>query len=802
MLSLIAIVFLTQGSDLSAYAERAGLPEIERWALAEAWKESTGRERERAANRFAGVLANAFLTHPERAAEFRTEAEPLIEALPSSSPARLRLEIELLAAQALPVEQSASSALCSFEPVEVDQIAIALTDVLDQSEKLFQRANARFESAANRSLRTNSEEKRTRLSESGGISENARTRSALLAGWARTFRVLLGVSEDPAMDQAEGLKAFAWVLAGEPSLPLPSDLPEAWYPRRYVSFAIHGVLLLESHAGLPDRWGRSLEQFGNAEDRRQSGFRRVLARAIANDPLAIREGLPDVVEHQELVMLLAYLLRAGPESVVEDVVESLVDREGLDALLGYATSFDPDLLNNRDLAALITAHFAFSNQLTRDGDPEPNPNSAPAWSALCDQLLAVNLRNRPGAIKHDTYARAAWSAWKSERFFDSAQAWSKAAEFGGNSADLASRRLQAFMKWKEAGGDPVTLPTESALFLQNYPDHPFAVEILLQQSGHQSASLDLVESLLAIPADSSRFLEAQARAEFMMFGLAKSGDMAFETHIDLALELHRLWLDSPEIMTPERIRVGLARARRLLESAGDLLAFSPVRREVLADLSDLRARGMVGISDLGAELDYRAVENAIASGDLASARALATELFANDPEGRWSRAANIRLVQWASKNPTEQVTPDVLRTVGLQVLGVLPKDATSDQLRLLIAPCFLPDQPNQASEVLAELRPECSRSASALVLFARIASLQSDHQIAAQRWANVRSKFSVGSERWCQSMVGEATAQLRLGLVDQATRLLAQLRGLGPNPLPERIASEVVELEHELLKPS
>ena len=197
-----------------------------------------------------------------------------------------------------------------------------------------------------------------------------------------------------------------------------------------------------------------------------------------------------------------------------------------------------------------------------------------------------------------------------------------------------------------------------------------------------------------------------------------------------------------------------------------------------------------------------AVENAIASGDLASARTLATELFVNDPEGRWSRAANIRLVQWASQNPMEKLTPEVLRTVGLQVLGVLPKDATSDQLRLLIAPYFLPDQPNRASEVLAELRPECSRSVSASVLFARIAILQSDHQIAAQRWANVRSKFSVGSEGWCESMVGEATAQLRLGLVDQATRLLAQLRGLGPNPLPERVASEVVELERELLKPS
>ena len=63
-----------------------------------------------------------------------------------------------------------------------------------------------------------------------------------------------------------------------------------------------------------------------------------------------------------------------------------------------------------------------------------------------------------------------------------------------------------------------------------------------------------------------------------------------------------------ELLDTERTRAGLIRARRLLESAGDLVEFAPVRKEVLADLSDLRSRGMVGIADLGLELNFREVE--------------------------------------------------------------------------------------------------------------------------------------------------------------------------------------------------
>ena len=142
------------------------------------------------------------------AEDFREEATLLLESLPKSSSARLRLEIELLAARALPIEQAASAALCSFESEDVVQIGVGLTEVLEQAEQLLKRANARFESAANTVVRSSSEEQRARLSEFGGISESVRTRSALLAGWARTFRVLLGVSAAPAQDRDGGLGIF------------------------------------------------------------------------------------------------------------------------------------------------------------------------------------------------------------------------------------------------------------------------------------------------------------------------------------------------------------------------------------------------------------------------------------------------------------------------------------------------------------------------------------------------------------------------------------------------------------------
>lgn len=798
MFCLAGWLLLIQDASVSAYAERAGLVEIERWALAETWKSTTGRARQESAIRYATVLAEAFLSQPERVEEYREEASTLLESLPKSSPARLRLEIELLAAQALPFEKSASEALCSFEFVQVDDIVAGLSQVIDQAEQLLKRANNRFESAANTVVRSSSEEQRTRLSEFGGISETVRTRSALLAGWARTFRVLLDASVDPAQDRAAGLESFAWILAGEPTLPDVTEVPEAWITRRDVAFAIHGVLLLQSHAGLPDQWGPLLDQFGNAEDRRRAGFRKALARAIAQDPIGVRDRLDDVVEGQELVMLLGFLSRKGPKSVIEDVVQTLIAREALDSLLAVGTDLEEIELANDDLAELVAAHLSYVNLIKKDPDPEPKQDFLKVWSDLFDRLSTLKIQDRPQQIRHDTHVRAAWSAWKAKRFLASAEMWSKAAQSGGDVADLTARRLQALMRWQQTSDNEDSFDEECRIFLRDFPDHPFSVEILLQQSRVQAPSLDLVEGLLGISEDSPRFLEARSRAEALAFVLSQSGSLPIERHVDLALELHRLWLDSSELLDTERTRAGLIRARRLLESAGDLVEFAPVRKEVLADLSDLRSRGMVGIADLGLELNFRAVESAIASEDLESARDLARKLFSEDPEGRWAQAANIRLVQWASRHPESNHTPEILRSIGPKVLKKLEAGDTSDQLRLLIAPYFLPDRPELASEMLSSLRSEGAQSLSAQVLWARIFGLQGKDHDAVMSWSKVRAQCAVGSDVWCQSMLGEAAAWVRLSDPQQASRLLAQLRGLGPDPLPVDVADRLSNLERSL----
>ena len=173
--------------------------------------------------------------------EYREEASTLLESLPKSSPARLRLEIELLSAQALPFEKSASEALCSFEFVQVDDIVAGLSQVIDQAEQLLKRANNRLNRPRtlwfDQAVKSNAPVCQNLV----GFRKSVRTRSALLAGWARTFRVLLDASVDPAQDRAAGLESFAWILAGEPTLPDVTEVPEAWITRRDVAFAIHGV---------------------------------------------------------------------------------------------------------------------------------------------------------------------------------------------------------------------------------------------------------------------------------------------------------------------------------------------------------------------------------------------------------------------------------------------------------------------------------------------------------------------------------------------------------------------------------
>ena len=101
--------------------------------------------------------------------------------------------------------------------------------------------------------------------------------------------------------------------------------------------------------------------------------------------------------------------------------------------------------------------------------------------------------------------------------------WSEAAQSGGDVADLTARRLQALMRWQQTSDNEDSFDEECRIFLRDFPDHPFSVEILLQQSRVQAPSLDLVEGLLGISEDSPRFLEARSRAEAFILVLSQSG---------------------------------------------------------------------------------------------------------------------------------------------------------------------------------------------------------------------------------------------------------------------------------------
>ena len=342
-------------------------------------------------------------------------------------------------------------------------------------------------------------------------------------------------------------------------------VPETWVSRRDVAFAIHGVLLLQSHAGLPDEWGMLLEQFGNADDRRRAGFRRTLARAIAQDPIGVRDRLDEVVEGQELVMLLGFLCRTGPKSVVEDVVQALIAREELDALLATGAGLDLIELTNAELAELISAHLAYVSLLEKDADPEPQAESSTDWSELFDRLKALKLQARPNGIRLDTQVRAAWSAWKAARFLRALRC-GQAVKSGGDAADLTARRLQSLMRWQQASENESLRPRIFSFCV--VPRHPFSVEILLQQSRLQPPSLDLVEGLLGIPQDSPRFLEP-SRAEALVFALSQAA--SFRSNSTSTSLLSCIGRDSS---SNDRTRAGLVRAQRLLESAGDRADFA------------------------------------------------------------------------------------------------------------------------------------------------------------------------------------------------------------------------------------
>ena len=78
-----------------------------------------------------------------------------------------------------------------------------------------------------------------------------------------------------------------------------------------------------------------------------------LWRAIAQDPIGVRDRLDDVVEGQEFGHASWILEPQRPKSVIEDVVQTLIAREALDSLLAVGTDLEEIELANDDLAELV-----------------------------------------------------------------------------------------------------------------------------------------------------------------------------------------------------------------------------------------------------------------------------------------------------------------------------------------------------------------------------------------------------------------------------------------------------------------
>lgn len=202
----------------------------------------------------------------------------------------------------------------------------------------------------------------------------------------------------------------------------------------------------------------------------------------------------------------------------------------------------------------------------------------------------------------------------------------------------------------DAAGD-VTAELDQAmrLFLDSYPSSRRAgrIRYRLAAADPGPVSRERVDLLLAVPPDSPDYRAARHEAERMLYTLFRNAGGAqrielAQQYLDVATPLltneHRL-VFAAALKETDTQRY-LDRARRMLDV---LLTRGVVRlsdaRALLDRLHTAGAAGLIDLSSLEPELQYRQVQIQILSGDWDSGAQWAEQLWRQDPDNRYARLA-------------------------------------------------------------------------------------------------------------------------------------------------------------------
>jgi tetratricopeptide (TPR) repeat protein len=683
--------------DVARYLEERGLTQLLVLHLEESLRSAAEEERPALAARLAELYAELLETTTDVSlrVDLESRSRELLALVPEESADELRLA--LLQGSYSSAERTAEDHRLRLGDEEgIARAQAILVEVIPQFAAVRDSIQSRIEVAERRRGRARGAET-ARLNEEVEKLSDLRAKAAFLLAWAQYYRAWLAGNADEAR-VAEGF--FADVIDPEVRRLTPEEVSRDLLATEAFARAVLGMGLTKSITSGADvalRWIDLLNQEETAESvRAQAPAWRIAVMLEHGDFRAARNILDAAARDGADGPPLAWvrlaaahaLEQASANSEAADLARSLIAqlaaRGELQQVLDLAQRYGVEWMGERGFASLYVRGVQ-TYQLARDGHGSEDPTTDSELQGLYQQAAALfnDATGQPDAAQFSEAAAGArsligWCHYFSGRFFDAQRAFEESAdELPPGEAEealwMAIVSLDRVVNQASSDEQRAQLNGLIRAFLERYPSSEHAPRLVLRQSEEGAApSLELVQELLNVPANSENHAVAQRRAADMLYDLfrAAAGDRRVEIgERFLNVELTR-WLgdDETALAAGEDAarEAHLIRARRILEVAlYPDIARAGAAEQTLARLDTLEDSNVLDLAGVIDELDFRRFQIHMLEGDRPGAEAMSDALWERQAGSPWAAAAAHALFKQAAETwrGARDPAPDVVERV-------------------------------------------------------------------------------------------------------------------------------------------
>lgn len=839
---LLAIVFAATfaanagADDVADYLERLGLSKLLAIHLQEQLETSSGEDRKELVMRLAAIYSQLLESASDQADRIDLEqrANNLLAAAPKDSTNELRLA--LLKGSYRAAEKIAEShRLRQSNPQLVDQAKATLTDLIPKLRDLRRQLKEQADLAERRLIRASGSQMVTLALEAKKL-QRMLVQCKFINAWALYYQSWMHEGSDNARI-AEVL--FADILEAESSRPQPEDISVDLRSNEAIARSILGMALCKSLTAssiTAVRWVQLLEHEQTFRElRTQAPVWKITVHLEHDEYRAARSILENIQANGQVPLTW---IRLAAVYALEDVrhnaeaatlarwaVAQLAARGELQQVLDLAQRYGADALGTSGFAMRYVRGVQ-EYQHARDSHDSQRPTLDAGLIELYEkaaQELAIAL-SEPDAFSYQQASAGcrwliAWCRYFQSRFLDARQEFEDVidelpAEDAPEALWMAIICLDNIVKGSNSESLTSELSSLISRFLKQYPSSPRAPRLLVKRAAaSKSTSLEVIQELLAVPANSEAYEDARKQAALALYKVFRdsSGDQRSTYGKEYLIVAAPLLSEAPAADAAS-IEQYISRCRRILEVAlSEEVAQLLVANKSFDALDELET-DLLSYQD---EIDYRRVQERLLSKDTATAARVTQEIWQRNPSSIWSRGAQRSIFNYARKqlkdNANIQEALELVVQSGQRILDEFESQsdsinrtsvlayhlAVADALMLQFKEYAIQQSAHDALTLYEKVLSVRPNDAHVLRAIAQLSEDLGDNERALTCWRALVAGSVLSSESWY-----EAKYHLILVLTEtdlnRARAVMNQLKQLNPDYGPPPWRALLVALDNRI----